>query len=177
MLMPVIVWTVLAFAIPQVYALSHKVNEKKYAVDAGTLANNEYGDSRIAFVLPEGMALEKYTEGDNVYFTISKGDEANITLYSTFDSNDNKKYFEECVVLWADAELEDFEFEVIENKNYTHRTNIIFSKSMKYLSEPTIYRSFILMFNKASGKCCVMQSYSLDARDYLKDFVESIRFM
>lgn len=176
-LVPVIVWTILAFAIPQVYVLSHKAKVNKYALQSTSLDSNEYGDSRIAFVPPADMEVEELTEGDDVFFRLTQGDETTITVYSTFDTNDTKRYFEECMVLWADVELNEFEVDLIVEKNYTSDGNNIFSKSIKYMSDPAIYRTFVLMFNKITGKCCVLQSYSLDEKDFLTDFVESIRFM
>jgi hypothetical protein len=137
---------------------------------------NEYSDGRIAFEKPDGFVVEKMVDGNDLFYRLTQGESISMTIYSTFDTKDTKEYFEECMSTWADTTFVDFEYNIEEEKNYSQNNNSIYLKTLEYNSEPILKWSFAVLFNKETGKCCVISCYSRNEVGFLSELIDGIRF-
>jgi hypothetical protein len=137
---------------------------------------NEYTDGRIIFACPIGIIAEKQIVNNETCFSLTGGDHINMVLYSTFDDNDTKEYFEECMQNWKDRYFDYFQYEIINETHYVSNGNSVYQKTLQYYSEPVIDWSFVIIFNKKTSKCCLISCFSTKETDCLDEVITSIRF-
>jgi hypothetical protein len=169
---PCIIWVISIFSLA--FFQEYKINE--FTINENELSINEYTDERIIFEKPWGLTVEKQYNDTETYFSLSHEDKIAITLYSVYDNNDAQEYFNECMQSWRDKDLDDFEYDIIDETHYISNGNSIYQKTLQYNAEPVIEWSFVVMFNKETEKCCVISYFSVVEIDYLSKLITSIRF-
>jgi len=174
---PVFIWLLYSFALG--FALSFKEGYdsaiEEMIIEERTLSENEYTDGRIIFQCPDGLNIEKFEEEDEIIYVLSQ-DDISITIYSAFDNTDTPEYFEEIMQGWSEESLNDFEYVVKEDQHDFLNGNSFYLRALQYETEPVIKWTFSLLFNKETGKCCVISYYSMTDTDHLKELINSIRF-
>jgi len=173
---PAIIWFISIFVFSFVQSFTNQARIQPYTINENKLTLNEYTDGRIIFEKPDGLLVQKMTNNNETFYSLTQDDNVSMTVYSTFDDADSKEYFEECLLLWSDKTFEDFEFNVKLDRHYFQNENSIYLKTLQYNSEPIIHWSFVILFNKETSKCCVISCFSVDETEFLSNFVSSIRF-
>jgi len=143
------------------------------------LRDGEYFDGKIALMPIDGLHIEqKESEDEEIYFYLFSDDGAGITLLSGYEKEDAALYsFAEYMDNWKDKDLDDYKYEEIDEHYYSTDDNSIRYKILQYDSEPVIYWTFALIFNKKTHKCALISCYSLeDERKYVDELVSAIRF-
>lgn len=144
------------------------------------LGSNEYTDGRIIFERPYGFSIEKKkVNGDDDLFNLEAGEEVSLMVYSVYDNNDNKEYFNEVMQDFADSTMSNFEYVIGNDKHYILSGNSFYIRELIYRTEPAIKWTFVLIFNKETSKCCVVSCFdsAIGKRaDYLESLINSIRF-
>lgn len=171
---PTIIWVILTFAIVSWQGLKIQ----KYVIDETQLSYNEYTDNWVIFEPPSGLLVDRqYTEDGDTFFELyDEGEVFFVTIYTFFDDNDTQEYFEECMLGWADPTLDYYDYSIKNTQYLTQAGNSAYLETWKYDVEPPLEWTFVMVFNKETGKCCVLSCHSLIETDYLPDLIKSIRF-
>ena len=71
------------------------------------------------FERPYGFSIEKKkVNGDDDLFNLEAGEEVSLMVYSVYDNNDNKEYFNEVMQDFADSTMSNFEYVIGNDKHY-----------------------------------------------------------
>ena len=161
-----------------VFAFHEGMKQQSYVIDESTLGINEYTDRLVSFEPPEGLTVEKYAGSDgNIYFFLNDDNkDISVTVYGAWDENDTPEYFEETMQSWADDYFDDFEYFVNEEQDGFLNGNKFRLKTLQYYSEPVLEWTFVLIFDKETGKCCVISYFSSLESNHLKELINSVRF-
>jgi len=171
---PLLFWVLLIFASIFVQSFAAQRQMQKYIIDDTNLSFFEYTDGIILFESPLDLTVRKIEE-ENI-FILTKGDEILIYVYGTFDNNDTLEYFEECVQAWSNPSLINFEYSIKNEQHGIKNGNSFYFRTLEYFSDPPIEWTFAMLFNKETGKCCVLSCFSAEETDHLSDVINSIRF-
>jgi len=173
---PIVIWMLFAFGFGLYEVYQEEKFYGKYIINESSLAANEYTDGLIIFELPDGLILEKLErEDDNVYFTLHNED-ISASIYSIFDDNDTQEYFDKIIEKWADDYFEDFAYTITDYWHEILNANSLYTATYQYHSEPVIAWSFVMLFNKETGKCCIISYYSGVETNHLEELINSVRF-
>ena len=141
------------------------------------LSEGEYSDGRITFVPIDELDVEKQITEDDEYFYLYSGDSISITLTSMFENDDTSQFFEECMDNWVDEDFINYEYHITDERRFLTNGNSVRLKTLQYESNPIVNWSFALVFNKKTGKCALLSSYSTSKDELFMDrLIKRIRF-
>lgn len=173
---PIIFWFLFCFVIGIYEEIREKKLYNELFINENALSANEYTDGLIIFELPDGLLLEKHkTEEDAVYYTLHN-DDISLTIYSVFDDNDTQEYFDKSTENWSDDYFVDFDYTVIDYWHENVNGSSQYVTTWLYHSEPVIAWSFVMIFNKETGKCCIISYFTSVESEHLMELIHSIRF-
>lgn len=168
MLTPVILWGILLLAYfgnvqtPMSVSLEH----------------GEYSDGTVVFHAPENALCEKTDTLGSVYHSFAIGDSIWGTVMGVYDTNTSEEYFKECVDSWRDAELDGYDFSVIDIHKEVINASIMRMQSVKYETRPSLIWQFSILFSPETGKACIVSLYSTteEIENIMNVLISSVRF-
>ena len=172
----------LFFGIAQVaYGSNSQARQDIEFLEEVVLLDGEYTDGRIVFKCPEGFACEKM-EVEGMTFYTMKTDTQGITIVSEYNDVDTQNSAD---AYWKDSTedgLKEFNFSTIQDEEQLINGNKAFIKTGKYESKLSlvdgryVYRRFAVLFNKESGKACLVNCFDQGDDSYFELFLKTIRF-
>ena len=145
---------------------------------AAQLNANEYTDGKVIFRLPEGFSCERHDleEPKLTIFSLEHADIGEVTLCSDYDTDMSQKNFNGYCTNWEDESAKQYtsNVECFEKRKINGRT--YWYKVTSYEAESLVYWRFILLYDNASGKVCVISAYDAGYDTYIQELLESIRF-
>lgn len=168
----------LAFGIG-VYEVINKTSvEEKLFVENVSLKDNEYTDGRVVFANPNPNELEvEQSEVEGILFFRLEDDNASITIVSDYDGDQSSKNINEYWDSFRDPEVEVYVHEIVVNdKRYINGLPYYYKVVSYDLDSFYMYWRFVIVFDNASSKMCVISAYDFGVDDYLDTLLNSIRF-
>lgn len=143
-----------------------------------SLEYGEYSDGTVVFRAPENALCEKTDTLDNVYHTFAIGDSIWGTVIGVYDTNTGEEYFKECVESWRDAELDGYDFSVLDTHKKVVNGSIMRMQSVKYETRPSLIWQFSILFSPETGKACIASLYSTaeETENIMNVLMSSVRF-
>lgn len=168
MLTPVILWGILLLAY-----LGNVQTPMNVSLEHG-----EYSDGTVVFHAPENALCEKTDTLGSVYHSFAIGDSIWGTVMGVYDTNTSEEYFKECVDSWRDAELDGYDFSVIDIHKEVINASIMRMQSVKYETRPSLIWQFSILFSLETGKACIVSLYSTteEIENIMNVLISSVRF-
>lgn len=168
MLTPVILWGILLLAY-----LGNVQTPMNVSLEHG-----EYSDGTVVFHAPENALCEKTDTLGSVYHFFAIGDSIWGTVMGVYDTNTSEEYFKECVDSWRDAELDGYDFSVIDIHKEVINASIMRMQSVKYETRPSLIWQFSILFSPETGKACIVSLYSTteEIENIMNVLISSVRF-
>ncbi|MBD3588324.1 DUF2569 family protein [Bacteroides sp. GM023] len=168
MLTPVILWGILLLAY-----LGNVQTPMNVSLEHG-----EYSDGTVVFHAPENALCEKTDTLGSVYHSFAIGDSIWGTVMGVYDTNTSEEYFKECVDSWRDAELDGYDFSVIDIHKEVINASIMCMQSVKYETRPSLIWQFSILFSPETGKACIVSLYSTteEIENIMNVLISSVRF-
>lgn len=168
MLTPVILWGILLLAYFGNVQTPMNVS----------LEHGEYSDGTVVFHAPENALCEKTDTLGSVYHSFAIGDSIWGTVMGVYDTNTSEEYFKECVDSWRDAELDGYDFSVIDIHKEVINASIMRMQSVKYETRPSLIWQFSILFSPETGKACIVSLYSTteEIGNIMNVLISSVRF-
>ena len=143
------------------------------------LAHNEYTDGRIVFTKPAGYSCERFDLDDPKisFHDLSFGDVAWVRICGDYDTEITEQNFNTYWTNWKDESLKDVTYRQLLYEKRNVNGNPYFIKSVKYNTDNPITWHYVLLFNKPTGKVCVVSYFEIGEGDNkLNELLASIRF-
>lgn len=147
------------------YAVGSEINDRR-ELETAALANlsledNQYSDGKIVFSVPEGMECEETFESGLTVFSLSDPDtEAEVIVVSDYDDDVTQKNFNQYWDAWKLEDLDGLKYDVISDEKQSDDNITVFYKMIRISLDDPIDWEFALIFDRKSGKVCVMSAYS-----------------
>lgn len=148
-------------------------------IQSTTLSYDEHTDGRIVFKCPEGFSCNKQEVGGSnlILFQLENDTYGNITICSDYDSDQTQRNFNSYWNNWEDDEAKKLPSSVEINERRYVNSHSYFYKVVKYeTNEADVYWRYVMLFDNASKKVCVVSAYDGGYDYYLQEILESIRF-
>lgn len=142
------------------------------------LKENEHTDGRIVLTCPNTFACEKQvvSEQNITIFILENEDIASVTICSDYDTDQSQKNFNKYWTGWEDSDAAQYPSSVVLNEQRTINGHSYYYKVVRYEFDNPVFWRFILMFDNASGKVCVISAYDGGYDIYMEELLTSIRF-
>lgn len=158
---------------------SSNENKEQDFLQNVVLGKNEYTDGRIVFKCPKDFSCVKQNV-DNppiTIFQLENESYASITICSDYDTNQSQRNFNSYWENWEDQDAKKQPSTIIMNERRYVNNHPYLYKVVKYeADESDVYWRYIMLFDNASGKVCVISAYDGGYDFYLQEMLESIRF-
>lgn len=144
-----------------------------------SLGYGEHTDGRMVFKCPEGFSCDRQEVGEPkiILFLLENETYGNITICSDYDTDKSQRNFNSYWENWEDEDAKKLPSSVVENERRYVNGHPYFYKVMKYeADEADVYWRYVMLFDEASGKVCIMSAYDGGYDYYLQEILESIRF-
>ncbi|MCR5645226.1 MAG: DUF2569 family protein [Bacteroidales bacterium] len=163
-----------------VYAFVSVYNEPDYKYDATEITSvrfGEYSDGKIAFSLPTGFECSSSDHEGLKVFELSNPGLASIILVSDFDDDQSARNINDYWTSFEDDDASQYPKDLVVNEKRYVNNMPYYYKVTKYLVDGTsVYWRFILLFDNASSKMCLLSCYDNGYNSYVEELLQTIRF-
>lgn len=159
--------------------LSNQKEQEASFIQQTELGPDEHTDGRIIFKTPTSFSCnkEEMTDPQITLFSLENDNIGSITICSDYDTDLSRTNFESYWTNWKDESTKGFQMNVENVDMKSFNEHLYWIKTVRYEnSELVIYWRFILLFDKPSGKVCLVSSYDGGYDSYIDELLESIRF-
>lgn len=147
-------------------------------IESSSLSYNEHTDGRIIFKKPSIFTCSRQ-ESEGLLFHILENDYGSITIASEYYSDDSKRYFIDYWNSFKDPETDEWNSDIIKDDQVFINSNSCWHRTVKLTRDDynDVYWDFIMIFNKVTGKACVISSWTSDYDEtVISNLLNSIRF-
>lgn len=143
------------------------------------LLDNQYSDGRIVLTVPDGVDCDGSVVDGTKVFSISDPETGTeVTVASDYDNEISKKQFNQYWRGWKLEELNDIGYKVIEDRKNNDGDITVFYKMIRTTTEYPVDWEFAVIFDKSSGKVCVVSGYSnADDGSPVGYIINNLRFL
>ncbi|MBO4851425.1 MAG: DUF2569 family protein [Prevotella sp.] len=141
------------------------------------LRDGEYTDGKVIFSVPKDFNCEvKEANGIKVY-TIENDEIGSITLCSDFENDQSEMNINDYWTNWENEEASGYRKELIVNEKREVNGYPYYFKVTRYeINDSYVYWRFIMLFDNASSKVCVISTYDGGYDSYIEELLNNIRF-
>ena len=134
-------------------------------------------DGNIVFCVPKGFSCKDCVFAGRRFFFLEDESETEITLNSGFDSDDSPEHINSIYRDLGGEEMEGYESAVVADVTKSDKRVTKCIRVRKYTGQGiVVYWRFAVLFDKATGKMCLVSAYDKGKGDYLEPLLESVRF-
>ena len=173
-LIPLLFW-VFGF----VDTISNRNEQETKFIQQTVLDHDEYTDGRFVFKCPLGFSCkeEKLTNPQISLYVLENDNVGSITMCCDYDTDTSRNNFESYWNNWKEENASEYQMSILDMEIKYLKGRPYWIKTTRYEnSESVIYWRFILLFDKPSGKVCLVSSYDAGYDLYIDELLESIRF-
>lgn len=174
-----IIWIVSVFSLSWFH--NSKVGSANASIiEESVLKDGEYTDGRVIIVQPANFELQRKTENDLVFYSVTGENEWGAFI-STIDENQSFDHFMENVESWRPDSYADFEYGEPAIQDTLISGFRFISASYAYNTEPAIVWELAALYDSNSDKVCyITLSYKTEGaaagREPLKELAGAVRF-
>lgn len=169
----------------RLHGLQHCFRERKItAAETAALANlplelNQHTDGRIVLTVPYGMDCDESSTDNLKIFTLSDAETgAEVVVVSDYDTDVTKKNFNQYWRNWKSEELDDIEYTVVKDENYSTDQTTVYHKTVRTSPEINVDWEFVLVFHHASGKVGLISAYTgSDTSSPVENIINTLKFL
>lgn len=141
------------------------------------LQDGEYTDGKIIFSAPHDFKCEMNETNSLKVFTIENDEIGTITMCSDYDSDQSDKNINSYWSNWEDEDAATYDKEIVINVKRVVNGYNYFYKTTRYdINDNVLFWRFIMLFDNASSKVCVISAYDGGYDDYIDELLRNIRF-
>lgn len=134
-------------------------------------------DGNIVFCVPKGFICKDSVFAGCRLFLLLGESETEVTLNSGFDSDDSPEHINSIYRDLGGEEMEGYESTVVADVTKSDKRVTKCIRVRKYTGQGiVVYWRFAVLFDKATGKMCLVSAYDKGKGDYLEPLLESVRF-
>ena len=140
-------------------------------------ASRQHTDGNIMFYAPKGFyCKDSVFAGCRVFFLENESG-TEVTLNSGFDSDDSPEHINFIYNDLGGEAMEGYESTVVADVTKSDKRVTKCIRVKKYTGQGiVVYWRFAVLFDKATGKMCLVSAYDKGKGDYLEPLLESVRF-
>lgn len=140
-------------------------------------ASRQHTDGNIVFCVPKGFSCKDSVFAGRRLFFLEDESETEITLNSGFDSDDSPEHINFIYSDLGGEAMEGYESTVVADVTKSDKRGTKCIRVKKYTGQGiVVYWRFAVLFDKATGKMCLVSAYDKGNGDYLEPLLESVRF-
>lgn len=134
-------------------------------------------DGNIVFCVPKGFSCKDSVFAGCRLFLLLGESETEVTLNSGFDSDDSPEHINSIYRDLGGEEMEGYESAVVADVTKSDKSVTKCIRVRKYTGQGiVVYWRFAVLFDKTTGKMCLVSAYDKGKGDYLEPLLESVRF-
>jgi hypothetical protein len=157
---------------------SHSSQESA-AIASINLQEDERTDGKILFTIPYGWDCDESEANGLTIFTLSNAETgAETNIVADYDTDATKHNFNDYWRSWKMDDLNNYHYTVAKDDKIDLNGKTIFVKTLSINADSTVYWEYILIFDKTSGKVCILSTYYSEwASSPSDDIIKSLRFI
>lgn len=142
-----------------------------------TLHEEEYTDGRIVFSSPTSFVCQKETKNGVVFYSLEHENGSSITICSDYDDDQSINNVNGYWNNWEDETAGQYESNIAKDEKKTINGYTCYYKVKVYhIENNAVYWRFVLLFDNASSKLCLISCYDSGMDSYVEEIIQSIRF-
>ncbi|MDY4757223.1 MAG: DUF2569 domain-containing protein [Parabacteroides sp.] len=142
-----------------------------------TLHEGEYTGGRIVFSSPTSFVCQKETKDGIVFYSLEHENGSSITICSDYDDDQSINNVNSYWDIWEDETAGQYESNITKDEKTTINGYTCYYKVKVYhIENNAVYWRFVLLFDNATSKLCLISCYDSGIESYIEDIIQSIRF-
>lgn len=157
-----------------IYALCSAFNEP---ADITSVRFGEYTDGKIAFSLPTNFECSTNEYEGLKVFELSNPELASVILVSDYENDQSPQNINAYWTSYEDDDASKYPQNlVVDEKRFVNNMPYYYKVTRYLVDGSYVYWRFILLFDNASSKMCLLSCYDYGYNDYVDELLSTIRF-